>query len=120
MCTTYIQTIFLWNSGVWIITTTLEIGINSFQRKLPRKLIRVNCSRFISNEDMFDHTKAIPWSTGIFKERLLRFVHLMHLPSKKLICLALKAFIKPIKRPVGRDVQKTTWLNVVIKDMVSK
>ena len=63
----YVESIFLYNSEIWTLTKSLEDKIDSFQRRLLRKVIRVNWPRLISNEDLYNRTHMKPWSVIIMK-----------------------------------------------------
>ena len=49
----YFESIFLYNSEIWTLTKSLEDKIDSFQRRLLQKVIRVNWPRLISNEKIY-------------------------------------------------------------------
>ena len=66
----YVESIFLYNSELWTLTKSLEDKIDSFQRRLLRKVIRVNWPRLISNVDLYNRTHMKPWSNIIQKRRL--------------------------------------------------
>ena len=111
----YIESIFLYNSVLWILTKSLEDKIDSFQRKLLRKVIRVYWPRIISNESLHDRTHMKPWSVVVLKRRLSWFGHLMRLPPGTPAKQSLSHFIEPTKRPIGRP--KTTWLSTIMNDL---
>ena len=108
----YVESIFLYNSELWTITKTLEDKIDSFQRRLLHKVIRVYWPRTISNESLYDRTHLKPWSNLVMKRRLSWFGHLMRLPPHTPARQSLRHFMKPVKRPIGRS--KTTWLSTVV------
>ena len=66
----YIQNIFLYNSDLWTLTSTFEKSIDSFHRKLLRKVINLTWPRVITNEELYKRTKVTPWSLTICKRRV--------------------------------------------------
>ena len=95
----YVESIFLYNSELWTLTKTLEDKIDSFQRRLLRKVIRVNWPRTISNESLYDRTH-MPFNETSSDT-----------PARQ----SLRHFVKPVKCPIGRP--KTTWLSTVVNDL---
>ena len=73
----YIESIFLYNSEIWILAKSLENIIDSFQRRLLREVIHVKWPSIIPNKQLYERTKCKPWSTIIFKRRLAGFGHLL-------------------------------------------
>ena len=110
-----IESIFLYNPELWTLTNTLEISIDSFHRRLLRKVIHVTWPRVITNEELYKRTKVTPWSLKICKRRLSWFGHLFRLPSETPAKRSLKAFVKTWKRLVGRP--KTTRLSLILNDI---
>ena len=90
----YFESIFVCNSELQTLTKALESFINSFQFRLLRKLIHVVWPKIITNVDLYECTKATPWSITICKRRLLWFGHLLCLPSETLASQSRKAFTK--------------------------
>ena len=111
----YVESIFVYNSEIWTLTKSLEDKIDSFQRRLLQKVIRVNRPRLISNEDLYNRTHMKPGSVIIMKRRLSWFGHLMRLPPETPGRQSLRHFIKPVKRSTDRP--KTTWLSMVLNDL---
>lgn len=111
----YVESIFLYNAEIWTLTKTLEDSIDSFQRRLIRKVIRVKWPRVISNEHLYQRTQMQPWSIVITKRRLSWFGHVLRLPSETPARQALNHYIKPVKKPRKRP--KTTWLPTVLTDI---
>ena len=110
----YIESIFLYNTKLWTLTNTLERSIDSFHWRLLRKVIHVTWPRVITNEELYKCTKVTTWSLIICK-RLLWFGHLLQLLSETPAKRSLKAFVKTLKRSVGRP--KTTWLSLILSDI---
>ena len=90
----YFESIFVCNSELQTLTKALESFINSFQFRLLRKLIHVVWPKIITNVDLYECTKATPWSITICQRRLLWFGHLLCLPSETLASQSRKAFTK--------------------------
>ena len=65
----YIESIFLYNSELWTLAKTLENTIDSFQRRILRKVIHVKWPRTINNQELYERTHMIPWSVTISKVR---------------------------------------------------
>ena len=55
----YIDSIFLYNSELSTLTNTLERSIDSFHRRLLRKVIHVTWPRLITNEELEKRTKVM-------------------------------------------------------------
>ena len=111
----YIESIFLYNSELWTLTNTLERSIDSFHRRLLRKVIHVTWPRVITNEELYKRTKVTRWSLIMCKRRLLWFGHLLRLPSETPAKRSLRAFVKTWKRSAGQ--RKTTWLSIILSDI---
>ena len=91
-------------SEIWTLTKSLENTIDSFQRRL-----------LISNQRLYERTKFEPWSITIFNRRLTWFGLILRLGVESPAQQALKCFIKPAKKPVGRP--KTTWVDTDIRSI---
>ena len=111
----YVESIFLYNSELWTLTKSLKDKIDSFQRRLLLKVIRVHWPRTISNESLYDRTHMKRWSNLVMKRRLSWFGHLRRLPPDTPVRQSLHNFMEPVKRPIGRP--KTTWLMTVVNDL---
>ena len=111
----YVESVFLYNSEIWTLTKTLENKIDAFQRRLLRTVIHVKWTRTISNKRLYERTEYQPWSITILKRSLTWFGHLLRIPTDTPAQQALKCFIKPPTRSIGRP--KTTWLDTVIKNI---
>ena len=111
----YIESIFLYNSELWTLTKTLENTIDSFQRRILRKVIHVKWPRTINNQELYERTHMTPWSITISKRRLSWFGHLLRLPTETPEKEAVQIYIKAAKRPTGRP--KTAWLSIVLNDI---
>ena len=112
--TTHIECIFLYNSELWTLTKTLEQQIDSFHRRILRKVIGIRWLERISNTHRYETTKQTAWSINIFKRRLSWLGHLLRLhketPARKVIVEACKS----LKSPRGRP--RLTWMQLVLND----
>jgi hypothetical protein len=113
----YIESIFLYNSELWTLTKTLENTIDSFQRRILRKVIHVMWPRTINNKELYERTHMTPWSIKVSKRRLSWLGHLLRLPTETPAREALQTYIIAAKRPIGRP--KTTWMSVILNDINS-
>lgn len=110
-----ISSIFLYNSELWTTNKTLEKQINSFQRRLLRRVINIHWPNKISNEALLKRTKAEPWDKTIKRRRLNFIGHLARLPTEAPAKIALSEAIREVPKPQGR--QKHTWLKQVNIDL---
>ena len=100
----YVASIFLYNSEIWTLTTTLEQQTDTFHRKILRITIGIKWPRKISNKELYKLTKVTPWSVTIKKRRLNWLGHVMRLNHITPARQAIEEFLKPHKRPVGRPI----------------
>ena len=55
----YVESMFLYNSELWIATTTLENTIDAFQRRLLRtSCLNIRWPKIINNKDLYELTQA--------------------------------------------------------------
>ena len=113
----YISSIFLYNSELWTLTSSIEKQINSFQRRLLRKnVLNIKWPTVMKNEDVYNQTKANKWSIVIKKRRMRWLGHVMRLPqqtpARKAIQYANEKYVKPRGRP------PTTWLSMMKKQLI--
>ena len=113
----YITSIFLYNSELWSLNSSLEGAVDAFQRRLLRKMLNITWPKKISNEKLSNITKAIPWSKVIANRRLRWFGHLVRLPEGAPAKLALKEAERDAPMPRGR--RKTIWLEVMKKQLTT-
>ena len=104
----YVAPIAIYNAYLWSMNNTRNGEIDAFQRRLLRYAINIKHPRHISNDALYEITKAIPWSKIIVHRRLSWFGHLMRLPAGTPVRKALQEAETPVKLPRGRP--KTTWL----------
>ena len=113
---TYLEGIFLYNSELWTLTSTLQKQIDSFQRKQLRKVLGIFWPKIIKTKDLYERTNHKPWSRTIKRRRLIWLGHVLRLDPSTPARKALKHFIVPAQRPAGRS--KTTWMGTVLKDIM--
>ena len=78
----YVSSIFLYNSELWTLTTTLETAIDSFHRRLIRTLcLNVKWPEVVTNENVYKLTNIKPWSNVIIKRQLNWFGLMIRLPN---------------------------------------
>ena len=112
-----IESIFLYNSEVWGLTSAQENNIDVFQRKLLRNIlgIRYSANNWISNDDLYLLTKQDPWSRTIKRRRLRFFGHICRLDECAPAKIALNEALRTVKQPRGG--KRTTYLARLKKDL---
>ena len=109
------SSVFLYNSELWSITSTIANSIDVFHRRL---LIRTSCQnihwrKIVPNKKLYDTTNETPWEYRN-KKTATKLVWpydptaIQH--SSK---IALQHAPKPTIRPRGQ--QKTTWTSMMKK-----
>lgn len=111
----HVQSIFLYNSEIWTVTKKLESEIDVFQRNLLRQILNIKWPKKITNDKLYKITKQKPWSKEVKRRRLNWFGHLMRLPEQTPAKRALREYQRCVRKPRGKT--KTTWLDVIDKDM---
>ena len=111
----YISSTFLYNSELWSMTNTTENAINSFHRRQLRYAIGIYWPKTINNINLYEITKAEPWTLTIKRRRLNWLGHLMRMNPNTPAREALEVALTPAKRPVGRPI--LTWLDTIKKDL---
>ena len=112
---TYIEPVLLYNSETWTLTTTLEKSLDAFHRRLLRIALNVKYPKVISSQKLYSLTKEIPVSNKIKKRRLALFGHILRLDPETPAQKAIKYYVDPHKRPVGRP--PLTWMALITKDL---
>ena len=111
----YVSSILLYNSELWTLTNTVEKQIDSFQRRLLRRVLQIFWPKIITNERLYQKTKVIPWSNVVRKRRLTWVGHLLRLDERTPARQALNKYFVEVVRPVGRP--KLTWVRSVFNDV---
>ena len=111
----YIEPILLYNSETWTLTSTLEKSLDAFHRRLLRIALNVKYPKIIKNEKLYSITKESPISTKIRKRRLALFGHILRLDPDTPAQRALRYYVTPHRRPVGRP--PLTWIALITKDL---
>ena len=111
----YTQSIFLYNSELWVTTKTIEDQIDSFQRRLLREVMGVKYPRIVRNEEVYEKSGMVKWSETIKKRRLSWLGHLLRLDEETPARKAIKEYVrKSLKKLFTR--QKICWLDIIKKD----
>ena len=113
----YSASIFLYNSELWTLTETQENEIDSFHRRLLRKVINIRWPKIISNNDLYEKVGVEKWSVTIRRRRLNWLGHLMRLDEGTPVRKALLESLTDVKRKVGRP--QLTWIKAIEKDLAS-
>ena len=111
----YVSSVFLYNSETWATNTTFNAKIDSFQRRMLRYALNLKWPKKISNADLYQKTKAIPWSVVIKKRRLNFIGHIMRRDENTPVRIALKEALQPTEGKKGRP--KNTWLKTIVNDL---
>ena len=112
---TFIESVFLYHSEIWTTNKTINDSIDAFHRRLLRYAIGVKYPKIMSDKQVYEMTKCIPWSETIKHRRLSWLGHLMRLDPEVPARLSLAEALTPAKRKVGHP--PTTWLMKVKKDL---
>ena len=117
--TSYIDSIFLYNSEIWTINKTTEGKIDSFQRRLLRRyVLNISWPKIIKNDDVYTRTQQLPWSCKIKSRRLNWFGHLMRLDDRTPAKRAYEYVKKPKQRGPGRPpLNWTTMMNTQLENL---
>ena len=110
----YVQSIFLYNCELWAITKTIAEQIDSFHRRLLRDVLGVKYPRIMKNEEVYNKTSAVKWSTIVTKRRLSWLGHLLRLDDDTPAKQALEEYMRPVPKKRGR--RKTCWFDNINKD----
>ena len=63
----YVSSVFLFNSELWVLTKTLNQRIDSFQRRLLRRVLNIKWPKVTKNDIIYERTKTKRWSQIIKK-----------------------------------------------------
>ena len=80
-----------------------------------RYAINIKWPKKLSNEELYEKTKATPWSQVIKKRRLTFLGHIMRRNENTPVRIALKEALKPTKGKRGRP--SITWLKTIANDL---
>ena len=112
---TFVKSIFMYSSETWTLTMTSENKIDSYHRRLLRRILKIHWPHIMRNDTVYDRTKQNKWSTDIRINRLRWTGHLLRLPEETPARLALKESKKRTKHAPGR--QATTWIKLINQDL---
>ena len=90
----YISSIFLYNSELWTLTSSIEKQIDSFQRRLllRKNILNIKWPTVMSNEDVYNQTKANKWSI-VIKIRRMRWLGHPFIPGVKFLIFLSKNYV---------------------------
>ena len=88
--TTKGSSVYLYNSELWTLNKTMNEKIDSFHRRLLRKVLNVKWPRIIRNNVLYEAAKVEKWSKIIKRRRLSWLGHLLRLDKQTPARLALK------------------------------
>ena len=114
-CAVLICLFYYIQSKLWTLTKKHEEIIDTFQRKLMRKILNLNWREKVSNDKVYKETNSIPWSQTIKRRRLTWYGHLLRLPEDTPARKSLKEAKNPCKKPRGG--QKLTWIKQIGEDL---
>ena len=111
----HIESIFTYNCELWTLTKKQEEIIDTFQRKMMRKILNLNWQDKVSNDKIYKETNSTPWSQTVKRRGLTGYGHLLRLPEDTPARKSLKEAKSPCKKPRGG--QKLTWIKQIEKDL---
>ena len=112
----YINPIMLYNCELWATTSTINKSIDAYQRRLLRQILNLKWPKTISNQKLYNITKATPWSITIQHRRLAWLGHLLRLDESTPAKRSLAEVLKEQPRKQGRPPK--TWLQTIRNDIV--
>ena len=110
----YVSSVFLYNSELWVLDKTLCNKIDSFHRRMLRKVLNIKWPNILKNDEVYRITNVVKWSEIIRKRRLSWLGHLLRLDENTPARIALREACKVVKGKIGRH--KLTWIELVKKD----
>ena len=114
---TFVGSIFLYQCGIWTLTSKLENTVNVFQRLFLRRVVGISYPKTITNKELYKITKQTPWTETCKERRLTLFGHTYRLPYGAPSKEALLECIKSVKRLVGG--QTLTLIKLLRNDFKS-
>ena len=108
----FVNSIFLYKSELWTLTTALAHNIDVFQRSLLRRVVVTRRIEKMSNMDLLNKTETIPWSVIAQRRRLNWLGHLLRL-SDETPGKASADIIPPKMKKRPPDRPKTIWLSQI-------
>ena len=111
----YIGSVFLYNSELWSLSESNNKSIDAFQRKILRRALGIRWPRKVSNNKLYQISKAEAWSLTITRRRFTFLGHIIWLPHDTPAKQALRECFKPTRRKCGRPA--TTWIATIKKDL---
>ena len=111
----YIESVFLYNSELWILTKLLVKEIDIFQRGAIKNIFNIHWQDKITNVELYRRYKLKPWREVIKEHRMKWYGHHQRLNEKTPARLALKEAERKAKKPKGG--QKLTYIKLIDKDL---
>ena len=93
---------------------TIADRIDSFQRKLPHKVMGVRWPRIIKNKELHEETGVGRWCSIVKRRRLSWLGQLLRLNEETLAKKALAEYLREVKKKCGR--RKTCWIYIIKND----
>ena len=97
----YVSSVFLYNTETWAMNPTISNKIDSYHRRMLRYALNLKWPKKISNVDLYEKTRATPWSRAIKRRRLNFPGHIMRRNDNTPIRIALKEALKPTEGKRG-------------------
>ena len=107
----YIGSVFLYNSELWGVSESDNKSIDAFHRRLLRRALGIRWPRKVSNEKLYQISKAESWSSIIARRRFTFLGHILRLHHDT----PAKECFRPSHRKRGRP--QTTWTSTIKKDL---
>ena len=107
-----IYPMLLYNSEIWTLTKKLQESLDSFQRKLLRRMLNIKLVEKIKNGDIHKRSHQNPITTEIKRRHLKWLGHMLRLQDKTPAKSVLKAHLKKAKGNRGRP--NHTWTRQIM------
>ncbi len=111
----YVSSIFMYNTEMWSLNTSLGKRIDRYHRNMLRKMLKIKWPYTLSNKEVYERTKETKWSLRIKRRRMSWLGHLLRLPDETPAKQALHEALIPVQKPKGRP--KTTWISSINQDL---
>ena len=115
----YILPILLYNCGTWSLTKTDESALNSFHRRLLRRVVGIFWPDKIKSEELYKRTETLELSQTIAYRRHTLLGHILRLNIEAPVQKAMDNYYMSKSKPLsGRP--KTTLPAVLKKDLEAR
>ena len=115
---TLVKSVLLYNSSTWGLSKSDENNLNSFHRRLLRKLCNIKWPEIIHNKELYKKTKTYPISIDITTSRWKYFGHSLRMANNTPPKHAMLWFFEPVrdcKKYSGK--QRTTIFSTIQRDI---